>query len=51
MDIRLGLGLRRLGLIGVHMCDPMDQRGRRGHSLFGSCFFSKVKERKKKTKQ
>ena len=30
------------------MCDPMDQRGRRGHSLFGSCFFSKIKERKKK---
>jgi len=30
------------------MCDPMDQRGRRAHSLFGSCFFSKVKKRKKK---
>jgi len=26
----------------------MDERGRRAHSLFGSCFFSKVKKRKKK---
>ena len=30
------------------MCTPRGGEGRRTHSLFGSCFFSKVKKRKKK---
>ena len=33
---------------GVHMCTPSGRRGGRTHSLFGSCFFFKVKKRKKK---
>ena len=42
---------RGLILIGVHMCTPTGGEGRKTHSLFGSCFFSKVKKRKKKQRQ
>ena len=34
--------------LGVRMCDPTEGEERRPPSLFGSCFFSKVKKRKKK---
>ena len=34
--------------MGVHMCNPLRRRGVETRSLFGSCFFFKLKERKKK---
>uniref|UniRef100_A0A6C0IZW9 Uncharacterized protein n=1 Tax=viral metagenome TaxID=1070528 RepID=A0A6C0IZW9_9ZZZZ len=33
--------------MGVHMCDPTGGPQETSPSLFGSCFFSKVKKRKK----
>ena len=36
------------GRVGSHMCTPTGGEGGRTPSPFGSCFFSKVKKRKKK---